>query len=414
MRRPSSIQRLAAITMLGAAASLAVSGAASAATGEVTLRHRASGFSIKAPRGARLTVRKGVYVVKATGLTISYSRSIAGSTPTQFGTALLGQLGGSVVSRAAGKREFAAEVNVGTRRETFVVRRSNGRVAVVTGTSPAAAPVPLPTIRRIGASARGGITLRPPKTKAKTVKPLPMRAYRAPDGGATAEVPAGWDVQSSQGSIAGSSKRGAFLLGYSINIFLPSSVPNGGAGTTVLVSPYLSAIGALQNLLPRLQIGQGVSDIRVTKIIQDAVFPSFTSSGMLLVDYRVNGKPWTGAVTVATDSPDKHGNFVWNFYYSGIGVPVGTSSAVGTALLRTWRTWNPSGAIAQRTLQARQLMNDTNEVWRQTSEFRSQTADRQARDVGCLLSGYYDVEDNSRKYDLPPLPCGQIYTKRGG
>ena len=56
-------------------------------------------------------------------------------------------------------------------------------------------------------------------------------------------------------------------------------------------------------------------------------------------------------------------------------------------------------------------MNETNEIWQQTSEFRSRTADRQSRDVGCLLQGYYHVEDNSRKYDLPPLPCGQIYTE---
>ena len=394
------------------AATIASSGAA-AGGGDVTLHHKSSGFSIRAPRGSKLTVRRGVYVIKGPGLTVSFSRSVTAITPSQFGTALLGQLGGAIVSRAASKRQFVAEVNVGSRRETFVARRAGAAVAVTTGTSSSAVPVALATIKRIAASARGGIALRPPKTKAKPVKPLAMRSYRAPDGGATAQVPAGstWQIESSQGALAGASKQGAFVLGYSINIFLPTSVTNGGAGTSALVSPYLSAIGALQNILPRLSFARGVSDIRVTKVIRDAVFPTFTSSGMLLIDYRVNGKPWTGAVTVATDSPAKYSNFVWNFYYSGIGVPKGTSSAVGTALLRTWRTWDPSGAIAQRTAQARQLMNDTNEVWRQTSEFRSQTADRQARDVGCLLSGYYHVEDNSRKYDLPPLPCGQIYTK---
>lgn len=412
-----TLRDVRAACVIAAAAVIATAAFASrpagAAAGDVTLKHKASGFSIKAPRGAKLSVRKGVYVVKGAGLTISFSRSISNATPSQFGTALLGQLGGSVVSRAATKRQFSGEVNVGTRREAFVVTRAGRGVVVTTGTSSASAPVTLATIKRVGASARGGIALRPPATKGKTVKPLAMRSYRAPDGGATAEVPAGsdWQIESSQGALAGASKRGAFVLGFSVNLFLPSSVPNGGAGTSALVSPYLSAIGALQNILPRLSFGKGVSDIRVTKVIQDAVFPTFTSSGMLLIDYRVDGKPWTGAVTVATDSPEKYSNFVWNFYYSGIGVPAGTSGAVGTALLRTWRTWNPSGAIAARTERARQLMNETNEVWRQTSEFRSKTADRQARDVGCLLSGYYHIEDNSRKYDLPPLPCGQIYTK---
>ncbi|HZO35380.1 MAG TPA: hypothetical protein VFB41_00745 [Solirubrobacteraceae bacterium] len=397
--------------LLASSATLASAAGMSIAGGDVTLKHKASGFSIKAPSGAKLTVRKGVYVIKAKGLTVSFSRSITSTTPSQFGTALLGQLGGKVVSRSAGKRQFTAEVDVGARRETFIAKRAGTAVVVTTGTSATKAPVALARIKRIASSARGGIALRPPK--AATVAPLEMRNYRAPDGGATAEVPAGsdWQIESSQGAIAGLSTRGAFVLGYSVNIFLPSSVPNGGAGTTALVSPYLSAIGALQNMLPRLSFAQGVSDVRVTKVIQDAVFPTYTSSEMLLIDYRVNGKAWTGAVTVATDSPEKYGNFIWNFYYSGIGVPAGTSSAVGQALLRTWRTWNPSGAIAQRTQQARQLMNETNAIWQQTSEFRSQTADRQARDVGCLLSGYYHIEDNSRKYDLPPLPCGQIYTK---
>lgn len=403
------------VTGLAAVACLALAGSAVGASATVMLRHAASGFSVKAPRGFSLKVQKGVYVLRKGPVRISFSRSVTGITPSQFGSALLAQLGGTVASQRATRSRFTAEVVVGSRREAVVVWRSGGRLAVITGSSPAGAPLSLAAVAAVGASARGGVALRAPQTKAGASKPLAMRSYRAPDGGATAEVPAGsdWQIESSQGAVAGSSRRGSFLLGYSINIFLPSSVPDGGAGTSAVVSPYLSAIGALQGLLPRLQIGQGVSDIRVRRVIRDAVFPTFSSSGMLLIDYRVNGKRWTGAVTVATDSPEKYGNFIWNFYYSGIGVPVGTSSAVGTALLRTWRTWNPSGAIAQRTQQARQLMSETNEIWRQTSEFRSRTADRQARDVGCLLSGYYHVEDNSRKYDLPPLPCGQIYTDRG-
>ena len=125
--------------------------------------------------------------------------------------------------------------------------------------------------------------------------------------------------------------------------------------------------------------------------------PSFTSSAMYLIDYDLNGKPWTGAVTVGTDSPEKYSNFVWNFYYSGVGVPVGSDPAVGVALLKAWKSWNPSGAIAARTPGRDALVNETNEMWQQTSEFRSVTADRQSRDVGCLLQGYYHVEDNSQE-----------------
>jgi hypothetical protein len=80
--------------------------------------------------------------------------------------------------------------------------------------------------------------------------------------------------------------------------------------------------------------------------------------------------------------------------------------------MRAWKSWNPSGAIAQRSVAAKQLLDETNAIWQQTGEFRSRIADQQSRDVGCLLQGYYTIEDNARKYELPPLPCGQIYTEK--
>ena len=133
---------------------------------------------------------------------------------------------------------------------------------------------------------------------------------------------------------------------------------------------------------------------------------------MLLYDYTFNGRPWTGVATVGTDRPEKYSNFSWNFYYSGISVPRGTSPAVGIGLLRSWRSWDPSGAIAARTRGAIALLNETNQIWQETNEFRSRIADQQSRDGGCLLQGYYIVEDNARWYGLPPLACGQIYTER--
>ena len=162
-------------------------------------------------------------------------------------------------------------------------------------------------------------------------------------------------------------------------------------------------------MIPRLT---GISNVHVRRVLVDRALPSFTSSGMIEFDYRDKGKKWIGVATVGTDDPSKYSNFLWNFYYSGIAVPVGSDPAVGVGLLRSWKSWDPSGAIAQRTRASIALLNETNEIWQQTSEFRSQTADRQSRDVGCLLQGYYIVEDNSRHYGLPALPCGQIYTEQ--
>ena len=387
----------------------ASAGSTEAWGGFVTLRHAPSGFSIQAPSGYRLGVSKGVYVLKKGGSTLSFSRSVTSVTPSQFGGALLAQLRGRVVSRGGDGRQFTGQVNVGNRREAFVVTRNGPQLTVTTGSSPAASPLSLGLVRQVGASAKGGFALRAPaQTQTRSIA---LGAYRAPDGGATALVPTdpSWTIESTQGAIQGSSAKGSFIFGFSINIFLPGSAP---ANSGTLISPYLYAANALTQFFPRL--APTVSNIRITKLLKDAALPSFTSSGMFLIDYQVNGKPWTGAVTVGTDSPDRYGsgNFIWNFYYSGIGVPVGSDPSVGVGLLKAWKSWNPSGAIAARTQAAAQLINETNEIWQQTSEFRSRTADRQSRDVGCLLQGYYVIEDNSRKYDLPSLPCGQIYTER--
>ena len=407
--------RLVGLTALLALLTAIVAGSASGSSerrqaGFVTLRHAPSGFSISAPRGFTIDLSKGVYVLRKGPVSVSFSRLTTTVTPSQLGAALTQQLGGRVVVRAGDSKHFVTQIVRGSRRDAFVVERIGTRLAVTTSAASNTPQVALETLRRMGLSPRGGVALSAPKATAQAS--IRLGPYRAPDGGATALVPtgAGWDIQSAQGAVQGSSAQGGFVFGFSLNIATPELAPP-NTPASVVVSPYLNAATALIRILPRL--APTVSNIRIRKVLRDAVLPTFTSSGMLLFDYRQNGKPWTGVATVGTDSPAKYGGNVWNFYYSAIGVPVGSNPAVGVGLLRAWKSWNPSGAIAARTRAAIAILNETNEVWQQTSEFRSQTADRQSRDVGCLLQGYYIVEDNSRKFNLPPLPCGQIYTERG-
>jgi hypothetical protein len=384
----------------------AASGAAAAQPGLTTVRHAPSGFSIQAPAGTTLRVSKGVYVLKHGGSTLTFSRSLTNVTPEQFGTALLGQLGGTVRARQTDGRSFAAQIAVPGRIESFAIVRHGAQLDVTTS-SDRSAPISLALLRQIGGSARGGYALRAPAQSAAAT--VPLTQYRAPDGGATALVPSGWsNIQSSGGAIqgVGPNNSGVFLFGYSINIFMPGSAPG---GTAALISPYLNAATALTQFWPRLT--DGVTDIRITKVIRDASLPSFTSSGTLQIAYRYKGRPWVGMVTIGTDGPEKYSNFIWNLYYSGIGVPAGSDGSVGAALLKVWRSGNPSGAIAARTQAALQLQNDTNALAQQTSEFRSRIADQQSRDVGCLLQGWSVIEDNARKYSLPPLPCGQGYVR---
>ena len=408
--RPASMAALLAGTVtLALAAGSATGAPARESYDAITVRHPATGFSMQAPRGFSIRLSKGVYILKKGRVSAGFSRLSTTVTPAQLGVALTQQLGGRVVVRAGDSKHFVTQLVRGARRDAFVVERVGKNVVVTTSGATNTAPIALETLRSMGRSARGGVTLSAPKaTKQESIK---LTSYRAPDGGATALVPAdsGWDIQSSQGAIQGISAKGAFLFGYSINIPTPEFAPP-NTPPSIIVSPYMNAATALVRLLPRLS--PGISNIRIRKLLKDAVLPTFTSSGMLLFDYRANGKAWRGVATVGTDGPEKYSGSLWQFYYSGIGVPANSNPAVGVGLLRSWKSWNPNGAIAARTRAAIALLNETNAVWQQTSEFRSQTADRQSRDVGCLLQGYYVIEDNSRKYNLPSLPCGQIYTER--
>jgi hypothetical protein len=373
----------------------------------ITLRHAPTRFVIRAPEGFRLEFRSGVYILRKGVTSMSFSRLAANVTPAQLGGALFRALGGRILIRAGDGRHVVGQVVNGRRGDTFVVERIGSQLAITTSTSLVGRPVVLETLRQIGLGARGGVILRPPK--ARPQPSIPLRPYRSPDGGATALVPAGsdWDFQSTNGAILGYNRnRGAFLFGYSLNI--PLSAP-GPTPSNIVVGPYLSAVQALIQVLPRVTSAR---NIRVRRVLVDRALPSFTSSGMIQFDYRDNGRLWTGVATVGTDDPSRYSNFLWNFYYSGIAVPAGSSSAVGVGLLRSWKSWNPSGAIAARTRASIALINETNQIWQQTNEFRSQQADQQSRDVGCLLQGYYIVEDNARHYGLPPLPCGQIYTEK--
>jgi hypothetical protein len=169
----------------------AASATAAAGPGLTTVRHAPSGFSIQAPAGTTVRVAKGVYVLKRGGSTLTFSRSLTGVTPAQFGTALLAQLGGTVRARQADGRSFAAQVAVPGRIESFAIVRHGAQLDVTTW-SDRAAPISLAVLKQIGASARGGFALRAPARPAAAS--IPLVQYRAPDGGATALVPGGWSV----------------------------------------------------------------------------------------------------------------------------------------------------------------------------------------------------------------------------
>lgn len=413
------------LACLAAAGLAAGAGAATAAAtpppahqeaANVTLRHAPTGFRVVAPSGYRLRVASGVYRITGgtVGVTVRIVRSTQGARA--YGETLR-RSGDRVALRSGGRARFLMLSDAGgVRTSRLVVRR--GTVLVVTiGTHPRGRAALARIVSRIGATVRGG-TPAPAAGSPSGGRLVPLTPFRAPDGGATAWVPSDpdWSINSVGGALEGSGPRGSFLLGRSFNILYPGVLPPGQLPGGSVEHPFVSAIDALERVWPLINRSQGINmtDVKMRSLIGDATLPTFRSSGMMVYDYTINGVPFTGVANVATeDRLSANGTFFWQMYISSIAVPDDGDPTVGAALRLVWRSWNPSGAIAQRNEQARQILNEINQTWRGVAEFRSRTADQQSRDVSCLLRTGPFIDDNARALGLPPLlDCDSTYVPR--
>lgn len=416
--------RLVALVCLAGAALVAGAGASASvgASGHapttVTVAHAATGFTAKVPSGYRLKVVGGAYRITGGGLTLTVRVVASGTGARAYGLTLRRRGDTTVSSSGNAKRYRLAANGKGQRRTVLVVRRA-ANLVVTTSLRPIGRPGLGPVADRIAASVRGGTpraVATPGAPGAPSGRLLPLTPYRAPDGGATAWVPSDpdWTISSSQGALEGSGPRGNFLLGQTFSIVLPGAAP-GPLPSTSVVAPFTNAADALQTVWPQINRNAGInmSDVRVRSLLADATLPTFRSSGMMVFDYTINGRPYAGVANVGVeDRLSSYSNFFWQMYISVIAVPVDGDPTVGAALRLVWRSWNPSGAIAQRNTQARQILNEINETWKGVAEFRSRTADQQSRDVSCLLRTGPFVDDNARQLGLPPLlDCDSTYVR---
>lgn len=379
----------------------------------VTLRHAATGFSATAPSGYRLRVTGGVYRITGPGLTVTVR-----IVRTTRGARVYGESvrpSGTIVLRAGNARRYRVVTDVTGRRTDLLVVRRGADLVVTTGVYSGAKPALAARLAAIAASVRGGSAGASPGA-AKVARLVPLRPYRAPDGGATAWVPSDpdWTISSVNGALEGSGPRGRILLGQTFSINLPGSIPPGALPAGGVIAPYANAADALTQVWPLINraVGVDVGNVRIRSLVADATIPSFRSSGMLVYDFTSNGRAWVGIADVATEDRLGATPFFWQMYISTIAVPADGDPTVGAALRLVWRSWNPGGAIAARTAQARQVLAETNQIWQGVSEFRSRTADQQSRDVSCLLRTGPFVDDHARELGLPPLTdCDSTYTQ---
>lgn len=388
----------------------------------VTLRHAASGFSARAPRGFRLTTPNGAYRIAGPRLSVTVTVTTTGTGATTFAEARK-PAGAKVVLRRGNATRFRLVADKGARRTSILVVRRGADLVASVGVFRKGRADLARIADAIAASVRGGAPAgsagspaTTPPAAAPSGRLIPLKPYRAPDGGATAWVPSDpdWIVQSSQGALEGSSAtRGNFLFGQTFSINLPGTVPPGPRPPSLIEHPFVSAADALTQVWPLIYQGAGISmtNVRIRQLIGDATLPTFRSSGMFVYDATINGRAYVGVINLATeDRLSTTSNFFWQMYTSGILVPADGDPTVGAALRLVWRSWNPSGAIASRSEKAREILNEINDTWKSVAEFRSRTADQQSRDVSCLLRTGPFIDDNARQLGLPPLlDCDSTY-----
>lgn len=405
------------VAALGAAAVLSTDAAASATspklsrqtTSLVTLRHAPTKFSARAPRGFKLRVTSGAYRIQGTGVTVTVRVVRTSQDAAGFGDTLR-RAGDTVVKRTAGATRFRLLSDRGAKRTNILVVRRTADLVVTTAVYAKRRTDLAAIASRIATSVRGG-------TSAGRL--MPLTPYRTVDGGATGWVPSepDWTIGGTQGRLEGSSPRGNFLLGTTFDVYYPGVFAPGSIPAGSVEHPFVNAADALTNVWPRINqaVGINMTDVRPRRLLADMTLPTFRSSGMVVYDFKIGGKPFVGVANLATeDRLSATGTFFWQMYISMIAVPADADPTVGAALRLVWRSWNPSGAIAARNEQARQILTEINGTWQAVSEFRSRTADQQSRDVSCLLRTGAFVDDNARQLGLPPLrDCDSTYVRTG-
>ena len=149
----------------------------------ITLRHAPTGLTIRVPEGFALQFRKGVYVLRKGGTSVSFSRLVTAATPSQVSDSLFKASGDASLVRQGDSRHSVGQVVNGKRGDTFVVERAGLAAGDHDEHVAGGAPSRSETLRQIGLGARGGVSLQAPESEASEVDPAPRlpRARRRRD-----------------------------------------------------------------------------------------------------------------------------------------------------------------------------------------------------------------------------------------
>jgi len=330
-----------------------------------TLRDAKTGFAIHAPTGFKLTQRGDVYTIAKDSLKLVYARAKTSQSATQAGDAIARAQGATVSKRSASSRSFRATLATKQGVRVLELRRSGAYLRIATyasgGARKATAAATTAPRARAAITANQLALLRQIAQTANGGRPIALggdvrlKAFTAQDGSATAFVPdrPGWGFDGLRGVIEGSNpKEGAFAFGVVFYVQTPATFILLRDPRFPQAPGFLDAAGSLTIALPewlstccRAQM----TNVQITGQLpgSDQFLGAGFSSGFFTANFTLNGRPWQGVFLLGSN-PTTGVDGTFFVYYSYVAVPVGTSPAIGAALLQTWASWNPSADQARR------------------------------------------------------------------
>ncbi len=360
-----------------------------------TLRHKKTKFKVKAPKGFKLKYRRGVYVVSKGRARVAYTLLKTNATPAKAGNALVEQTGATVLKKKESAKRFSATISRKSQKDYVVVKKRGSNLVTATygikkkkskkkkksaAAAVSIAAIPIRTLRGIANRARGGRARELPVGKVQVpVAPIALKAYTAPDGKATGQVPAeaGWWFSGANGAIEGyHSTRGEFIFGLPALISVPGSglcqaYPN----TPCVESDYKNPDDALREVYPKFRtFAPNGTDTNIEiRETHPRTLPGF-SSALYIATFDHDGAPWIGAFLVGTTPNAYLGT--WLMYLSMVAVPVSDDSSVAQALVQGWAAWDPSAAIEERLRNTTTTIKATTEIIQSVNEFRQRVFDK--------------------------------------
>lgn len=310
----------------------------------VLLRHKATKFKVKAPKGFKLRHKTGFYRLKRKKerVTIAKIRSVLDNRTVAAGMMNTGGLSKARLKKTGGghyvtgfyKRFRVLIVVKGNSPEYTVTKYTLPKRESRKRTARRARPLRLADVRslsRFARTARGGAV-------APLVPAVPLRPFA--QGGASAQVPnlPGWTHNGAGGALSGGNiNQGNYSLGIGTPYGPASPFPTSGG---------VFAVDAVEQIWGPLN-GATVTDVALIPGSSGSLGPSYNGgSGTFLVRYVRQGRAHEGIFLVGT-SYDPFAGF-GIFYHSQVSVRVGLPPGIGQALMTTWSTWDPRPANRAR------------------------------------------------------------------